>query len=108
MRTQMFRDGDMWFDIENPSKISEAAQLARQLDAKIPEPARSGWRWRILYLRALIDEQIAVHNGHITEDCEPLLAQLSQIYHIVPESHAVICPPSLSVIKQKWLKKDFI
>ncbi len=34
-----------------------AFELAKQLDAKLPAWAKNAWRWRIIYLRALIDAQ---------------------------------------------------
>jgi len=35
----------------------KAFELARKIDDKLPEWAKKAWRWRIIYLRALIDAQ---------------------------------------------------
>ena len=35
----------------------EARRLAEELDAKLPPKQRASWRWRILYIRAILDEK---------------------------------------------------
>ena len=36
---------------------TEAARIAREQNGKILTPERDGWRWRILYIRAVLDEK---------------------------------------------------
>jgi hypothetical protein len=40
----------------------EAFALVRQIDAKLPVQARQTWRWRILYLRAQINQEMLERN----------------------------------------------
>ena len=44
-----------------------AKEIARKVDAILPERAKTGWRWRILYIRALLDvrryEYYEAHKG---------------------------------------------
>ena len=37
------------------SCAERAAELAKTIDAKLPERAKTAWRWRILYIRAMLD-----------------------------------------------------
>ncbi|MBQ3705604.1 MAG: hypothetical protein II888_04045 [Clostridia bacterium] len=94
------------FRIMKPDRVREAAGIAREIDATMPEPARSSWRWRILYLRALIDESILRNDGFVSEETDEYLRELENIYRIVPESLRVVSPPSLSTIQNKWLKYE--
>lgn len=41
----------------NISEAEEAYELATQVDARLPDRARRSWRWRILFLRALLDRE---------------------------------------------------
>jgi hypothetical protein len=60
----------------------EAFQLARQIDAKLTAPARQSWRWRILYLRALIDKELFERQGKLEGPAlRAAMAELKRIYH---------------------------
>jgi hypothetical protein len=39
------------------AKAQEAHELASDIDARLPDHARKGWRWRILFLRTLLDRE---------------------------------------------------
>jgi hypothetical protein len=41
----------------DPGRAEEAYELARQADTALPERARVSWRWRILFLRTLLDRE---------------------------------------------------
>jgi len=53
----------------NRNQISESAargfELVRKTDAAMTTQARTSWRWRIVYLRALFDEELFEHNGKL-------------------------------------------
>jgi hypothetical protein len=83
-----------------------AAKLAEAVDAKLTERAKKAWRWRILYIRAKIDEIIyqyflehfesndkaAIYELHKTpkkflehsDEAQKLLHELVEIYHCIP------------------------
>jgi len=42
---------------ELAAPVAYAATL-RQIDAALPAKVRRGWRWRILFLRASLDEEL--------------------------------------------------
>ena len=41
----------------NLSAAKEGASLAKAIDEKLPERRKASWRWRILYIRAILDEK---------------------------------------------------
>jgi hypothetical protein len=102
--------------LEGRADLDEARQaltLARQVDARLPAWAQTAWRWRILYLRALLDVEryrAAAELGlplHPGSDCGRLLQnspaaqaallELIRIYHFPDrcenEYHIRVRPP---------------
>jgi phytoene dehydrogenase-like protein len=93
-----------------------AAQLARKIDARLGERARTAWRWRILYIRAMLDEKRYAHlladtqddpkkllrfrfysGDRLLEDAEAqaMFLELQRYYHCVPhngENHHTLPP----------------
>ena len=47
----------------------------------MPPEARKAWRWRILYLRALLDEELCRSGGRPTEGSDGYFEELTRIYH---------------------------
>ncbi len=67
--------------IAKPEGIAKAYALMREADAKLPARARACWRWRILFLRTLIDHELLTHAGAISDACETALQELTAIYY---------------------------
>ena len=64
------------------ANTTRAWELLQQADAKLPGYARSAWRWRILYLRGLIDFELASRPGLPHSDrCDEAFEELTAIYH---------------------------
>lgn len=82
-----------------------AGRLARDVDARLSERANNNWRWRILYIRAILDEKrhryYFEHNMQGEEDlwilrnysgvflakdaeAQMLFRELRRLYHCVP------------------------
>jgi len=61
-------------------RAADALALCRQIDLALPGWARAGWRWRLIYLRALIDAELLTH-GDATPACEEALQEITRIYH---------------------------
>ncbi|MBQ9545196.1 MAG: hypothetical protein IJV00_08730 [Clostridia bacterium] len=41
----------------DPGDAKKAGELSRKIDAVLPERAKTSWRWRILYIRGILDEK---------------------------------------------------
>ena len=61
---------------------------------------RQAWRWRQLYLRALIDAELAKNRNLPNDRCQEAFAELIEIYHAqkaVRGGHYSAIAPSCSV-----------
>ena len=70
----------------------EARSLLETADRRLAETVRTGWRWRILLLRAIIDAELAAGDGQVTERCEEAFRELTRIYHAANAEGAVRPP----------------
>jgi hypothetical protein len=59
----------------------EAYATMRKLDAILTPRAKESWRWRQLYLRALLDSELKTNGGRPNELCNEAFAELIEIYH---------------------------
>jgi hypothetical protein len=74
---------------------AEAAYAAVKLaDAILPAWARNSWRWRILYLRALLDSELKTNGGKPAPACEEAFRELNRIYGLTDKADPVIRPPA--------------
>lgn len=61
--------------------VERACELILAADRQLPERVRQGWRWRILYLRAVIDVELITHPGQPHSDrCDAAYEELTRIY----------------------------
>jgi hypothetical protein len=80
-------------------KLSESAcqayDLVKKADAKLSLQARNFWRWRILYLRAVIDCEMFKNEGKLEGAVlKQALDELIEIYH-ANNTDGVLQPPKL-------------
>jgi hypothetical protein len=59
----------------------EAYATMQKVDARLTPQAKKAWRWRQLYLRALLDSELKTNGGKPNEKCNEAFAELIQIYH---------------------------
>ena len=88
-RTASFQAGP-----ENRKRTEEAFSLLSGADGRLPPRIRQRWRWRILYLRALLDNELSRNNGRPSAPCEEAFDELTRIYH-AENSEPTVRPPSL-------------
>ena len=80
-RAENLEKGVPRFVLEHTSATAEALNLMRQADRQLSPRARTSWRWRILYLRALIDDELVNHDFRVSPRCEQALQELTKIYY---------------------------
>jgi hypothetical protein len=84
---------------------ADAARALALLDAAdLPTYARTGWRWRQLYLRAVIDAELTAHDGAVSDRTEAALQELSALYH-ADAAPWYLAPPTrarLAIGDQRW------
>ncbi|MCC6587802.1 MAG: hypothetical protein IT168_13995 [Bryobacterales bacterium] len=77
-------------------RTAEALELMRNADAKLSPQARQSWRWRIFYLRALIDNELSKTGGKPKGPVlQEAFAELVKIYHAEHVHTNKVAPPDL-------------
>ncbi len=74
-----FDPGKLDFDSYRPHAV-EALALAMRLDSQISPRLRSAWRWRLFYLRAVLEYELCVHGTLDTEAAVDAMKELIRLY----------------------------
>lgn len=80
---------------ETPNLSPARARQALQLLEKIPVPDKSAWRWRLLYIRAVIDVKLSRGEAIDTE-----LTELYNLYHATGQTMPCLVPPGREIIRK--------
>ena len=70
----------------------EAYSTMQRIDGLLTPQAKKAWRWRQLYLRALLDSELKTNGGKPNERCNEAFAELIKIYHAENADPAVRPP----------------
>jgi len=69
-------------------------QIVDEANRRLPQAARRAWRWRILYLRALIDKELYERDGILAGPVlQEAFAELTRIYHAEHVHSKPVKPP---------------
>lgn len=83
-KTKAFGPGEEpKFVVENPDDTASVAAVFEKYNEILPEKIRAGWKFRLLYLRAVIDRELVLTDGYPlrSEICENALYEVNSIYH---------------------------
>ena len=69
-----------------------AYETVQRVDARLSPQARQSWRWRLLYLRALLDAELKMNGGQPNVRCREAFAELIEIYH-AQRANPALRPP---------------
>jgi hypothetical protein len=86
------------FVLSSTEGTEEAWGLMQAADARLAPRRRAAWRWRVLYLRALVDDELARSAGVVSARCEEAFAELARIYHADRAAY-VVAPPTRAAIR---------
>lgn len=93
-RLEQTHERNHW-QVRNLAEADEAWALVEAIDARLPDWARSSWRWRILFVRAALDHLLK-NQGFTSPEAQtalaPLCEELVRIYHA---ENSFIRPPAL-------------
>ena len=70
----------------------EAYSTMQRVDELLALQTRRSWRWRQLYLRALLDAELKANGGKPNDRCNAAFAELIKIYHAENASDTVRPP----------------
>ena len=87
-----------WFPSKNVKPqadpdAEEAYAIVKQTDKILSERARKSWRWRILYIRTMLDAELKANGGSPNQACINGFKELMRIYHTTEKSDPVVKPP---------------
>ncbi len=81
------------FNADRTAGAEECEKKMRSIDLRMSKSARKSWRWRILFLRASIDAEIARSGGRMTAAMDKMLEELVEIFH-AHNAEMAVCPLS--------------
>ena len=74
----------------------EAFELVKRMETELTPQARAAWRWRIVYLRALIDRELLRSHGKLEgKALQGAFRELTAIYHAEHAHSMPIRPPQI-------------
>ena len=79
--------------LEHDPQADKTYELLKQAQMNLSPYARNHWRWRILYLRALLDSELRKNEGHPTKECAEAFEELIEIYY-AQNAAGMMKPPS--------------
>jgi len=75
---------------------AEAFARVQSVDARLTPRARTAWRWRIVYLRALIDSELLKNHGKLQgKALQAAFRELTTLYHAEHAHSMPIRPPQI-------------
>jgi len=77
------------FVIQSTDGIDETYEILSKVDQNLDLKVRQSWRWRVLYLRALIDYELLHHHFSVSDRCEEALVELERMYYAEHAASAV-------------------
>jgi len=72
-----------------------SADLLRRVENQLPAAVRNAWRWRILFLRTLLDEELHRSGGRPTKLSDNYFDELVRIFY-AENAERIVSPPSRS------------
>jgi len=88
--------------IEFQADPHHAFELMQKADEILSATAKASWRWRILYLRALLDAELQATQGFWgNEICEKAFEELTQIYYAEGAEYKCAPPTARSIQKAR-------
>lgn len=69
--------------LECADEALKAAEVFEKFNAKLPEVIRNGRKFRLLYLRAVIDRELVLTDGYLlrSEICQAAMKEVNEIYY---------------------------
>ena len=79
----------------------EMLALVKKIDATLPAWAKKCWRWRLFYLRAIIDYELAHNGDEPNANTEKAMVELVKMYEISP----VTANRRITPFTDEWIRQ---
>ena len=87
-------DGSFAYPMNDPSKAEEIYETLSKYNSLLPDGIRLGYKFRLWYLRAVIDRELALTGGAPTSEiCVSAMAELCKTYYADAETNRWVRPP---------------
>jgi len=77
---------------EDPG-AEQAYTIMKTVDSKLPDRAKNSWRWRVLFIRTMLDAELKANSGSPNENCNEGFRELAKIYHTSAKTDPCLRPP---------------
>ena len=76
--------------ITNGRAIPETYRIITEMDKQVPEALRHYWKWRCVYLRAVIDYRLYLNLGVVKDDeiAQDVYKEIQKMFHL---EKAIFC-----------------
>ena len=99
-RTVKDKEGNQRYKIIRTKGIDEAYDAVKDIDSKLQESVRKSWRWRIFFLRAVIDYEMKKDHFTMTSQVnEQAFQKLTEIYY-AQRAEFNVAPPTKKARKR--------
>lgn len=87
-------NGLLHCDIASPAHVFQIYETVMKYDALLPEKLRLGWKWRIIFCRAVIDRELVIHRGipSSSAECQARFSELVRLYY-ADHANEYVKPP---------------
>ncbi|MBO7375603.1 MAG: hypothetical protein J6V01_00765 [Clostridia bacterium] len=87
-------DGTFAYPMNDPSQAGKIYEILSKYNSLLPDGIRLGYKFRLWYLRAVIDRELALTGGAPTSEiCVSAMAELCRIYYADAETNRWVRPP---------------
>lgn len=90
--------GEQRFILSRPDGVDDMYAIITDTNGRLPEHIRQGWRWQIMYLRAVIDYELVHNKFYLNDRCDAAFEALIGIYG--GEVSYYTTPPSKRVMAE--------
>jgi len=89
--------GKVLYRIAEQPHAQDTIDLLDAVALRLPNWARTAWRWRLLWLRAALDSELHRSGGQSTHLTEAYIGELAGLYHTT-EALLAVTPPTRSAL----------
>ena len=87
------------FKIKNTECVEKALKLANEIKDRLSVDKKDSNRFRMLYLRAVIDKALVDNDGMLSDETDKASQELEKIYYAHNADYAV-CPITKKAIRE--------
>jgi hypothetical protein len=77
---------------EDPG-AEQAYSIVKIVDNNLSATVKTSWRWRLLFIRTMLDARLKANGGLPDQDCDEGFRELAKIYHASSKTDPCVRPP---------------